>query len=85
MKCQLIGFSNGTFTNNKTGEVVKSCILYFVRKPNLRESNVEGNVACVCSVYNDSVDSLPDLEVGKMYDCEIVYSKGRNYLNDMKV
>ncbi len=82
MKCQLVGFSHGEFTNKDTGEVTKSCTLSFVRKPKLSE-NVTGSVACRCTVYGENVDKLPSLKENAVYDCDINTFKGKDYLNEM--
>lgn len=84
MKSQLVGFREGSFTNKDTGLVTNSVSLYFVREPNLREVGTNGNVCYSCSVYGDAVLSLPLLEVNALYDCDVNFSKGRYYLNDIK-
>ncbi len=84
MKGQLVGFRKGSFTDKVTGVVTDSCTLNFVREPNIRETDVTGNVVFATTVYGDSVGKLPELEVNKMYDCDVGYSNGRYYLNDIR-
>ena len=85
MMYKLVGFRKGSFTDKNTGELIESCTLHLVRKPNLREN---GHIGLVCistaPIYGESVSKLPKLVEGTEYDCDIGYSKGRYYLNDMK-
>lgn len=84
MESQLVGYRKGSFTDKVTGVVTESCTLNFIRKPNIRETDMTGNVVYSTTVYGDSVSKLPLLELNKMYDCDVGYSKGRYYLNDIK-
>lgn len=84
MKSQLVGYREGSFTNKETGEVTNNTTLYFVREPNLREVGTQGAVCFACTVYGEAALVLPALEVKALYDCDVNFSKGRYYLNDIK-
>lgn len=83
MKSQLVGFRKGQFVDKATGAVTDSVTLYFIREPNIREGDVVGHVCFMTSVYGDAVNKLPALEKDKLYDCDVGYSKGKYYLNNI--
>lgn len=84
MKCKLVGYRKGSFTNKDTGELTNSTTLFLVREPNLREADVTGLVAFSTTIYGDSsIAKLPALKCGVEYDCDVGYSKGKYYLNSM--
>lgn len=83
MKCKLVGYRKGSFSDKNTGAEVQSCTLNFVREPNIRESDVVGLVCFSTNLYGESVAKLPKLTAGAEYDCDVGYSKGRYYLNNI--